>query len=453
MNFLSQPYLLSLNPSYEMNIVWIQKNKTCGFVEFGDTEALGKRQEAVCYEVTGLRAPVNGEYTKNPEDHPTVSVWQYIVKLEHLRPGQTLFYRCHDGNESTKIYHFHTAPEKGDDYRFAQISDLQGLNDCQESVYHIGCHHPDFILYSGDAIYHSWRLDQWFDLHEDWQDEKTRQNAFFPCMQQENGASLMQYAPTFLCPGNHELDDLRCSTDAELSKDPSRWTWSIYMQLFRPLYPDGAYAPDGKRWYSAEYSDMHIVSLSVNRYAIWSPYEEPGWRMYDPITPDSPQFLWLRKDLENSDAKFKWIIQHFHILNKGRDVQFHLCDPEIGADGTVSYPHDHETLLMDLYSQNGVNAVTFGHSHVYERYYRTSTHYIEAAYLSVCYRRADDKSHPSGLLPIVEDNSRRAFMIVERKKNGLFAKGYYVGENSLPFDSYQIADEDGHSVPHAAAFN
>ncbi len=30
-NFLSEPYLLTLKPSTEMNVVWIQKEKTDGF--------------------------------------------------------------------------------------------------------------------------------------------------------------------------------------------------------------------------------------------------------------------------------------------------------------------------------------------------------------------------------------------------------------------------------------
>ena len=450
MNFLTQPYLLSTDSSHEMHIVWIQKNKTRGFVEFGSTQSLGNTLEATCYEITGFRAPVNGEYTKIPEDHPAVSVWQYIVKLEHLTPGQRIYYRCFNASESTKIYDFHTAPDAGSDYRFAQISDLQGLNDCEESVYRIGCTHPDFILYSGDSVYVSWQLNQWFDTGEDWQDEISKKRAFFPCMQQENGARLLQYAPLFLCPGNHEVDDMRCCTNAEFHQDNSRWNWSIFMQLFRPLYPDPNTTATGKRWYAADYADLHILSLSINRICTWDPYKAPGWRMYDPIAPGSPQFKWLQQELEASDAKFKWIIQHFHILNTGKDVQFHLCDPEIDGDGNVRYPHDHESALMDLYSKHGVNAVTFGHSHVYERYFRTSTHYIEAAYLSICYRKADAPDHPSGLLPIVEDNSRRAFLTVERKKGGLFATGYYVAEPPIPFDTYRIADENGNSVPPPA---
>ena len=73
-----------------------------------------------------------------------------------------------------------------------------------------------------------------------------------------------------------------------------------------------------KLWYSADYSDMHIVSLSINRLYFWDPYEAPGWRMYDSIEADSPQIKWLINDLSNTRKKYKWVIQHFHMLICGR---------------------------------------------------------------------------------------------------------------------------------------
>ncbi len=448
MAFLTQPYLLSLFPATEMNIVWIQKDKTDGFVQFGITEKLGTTIKAECYEITGFRAPHDdGTYGENPEDHEKISVWQYIAKIENLSPGEHIFYRCFNENESTKIYDFHTAPQKGENFCFAQLSDLQGLEGCNETVHKIGCQHPDFILYSGDATYITWRLDQWFDVGEDWQNEGAKKRAFFPCMQQENGARLMQYAPLFFCPGNHELDDIRVYIDIEFGKVEENWSWSIFMQMFRPFYSMEDTTVSGKRWYSADYSDMHIVSLNVNRLCFWDKAVYPGWRQYDSIAPDSEQIKWLKRDLEKDNSTFKWVIQHFHILNKGFDVQFNFCNPVIDEDGKVTYPYDYGSMLMDLYSEYGINAVTFGHSHVYERYYRKNTHFIEAAYLSVCFRRGGEPLHPSGLLPIVEDNSNRSFLIVERNENGLFATGYYAKDKPVAFDKYQIADKNGESVP------
>lgn len=445
MKFLTEPYLLTLKPSTEINILWIQDEKTDGFVQFGRDESLGNTLKAECYEIVGLRNPANGnEYSENIEDNPPVAVWQYIAKLENLTPGETIYYRVCAKDQKSDVYDFHTAPEAGSHYRFLQLSDLQGLATCNEPVYKAGCKHPDFILYSGDTTHVIWQIDQWFGINR--QDENDRKRAFFPCMQQRNGARLMQYAPIFICPGNHELDNTDVYAKKDLYEDEKNWTWSIFMQMFRPLYPEMGTGAKGKRWYSADYSDMHITSLSINRLCFW-PYDKaPGWRMYDPITPDSDQIVWLKNDLESSHSRYKWVIQHFHILNKGKDVQFNLCDAEIDENGNATYPHDYGKMLMDIYHDNKVNGVSFGHSHVYERYYHRGTHYIEAAYFSVCYRGEDEKPHPSGLLPIVADNSRRSFLIVEHNEKGLCASGFYEDDTEKPFDEYTIADENGDPV-------
>ena len=391
MAFLCQPYLLSMNPENEMNVVWISKEKMQGFLEYGNDESLGNRIFAECYEITGLRAPKpDGTYGETPEEHEFVSVYQYIAKIEGLKAEEKIFYRCFLNGEATKLYDFHTAVKKGSDFTFAQISDLQGLSNCYDTVYKSGCKHPDFLLFSGDATYISWRLDQWFDTGEDWQEPLTKKTAFFPCMQQENGARLMQYAPLFFCPGNHELDDLRVYSKKEFGIKDENWNWSIFRQIFRPLYPDSDTTLTGRRWYSAVYGDMQIFALNINRFCCWHNWEFPGWRVYDSIDPNGPQVTWLKNELCKSEAKFKWVIQHFHFLNKGGDVQFNFCDPVIDENGNATYPFDHAADLMDLYSENGVNAVTYGHSHVYERYYRKSTHYIEAAYMSVCFRHGGE---------------------------------------------------------------
>lgn len=428
MRLLTQPYLLSLNPANEMNIVWIQLCRTPTHVEFGSTPALGNRAETQCHEIKGLRRPMeDGTYGPTPAGHPEVSVWQYIAKIENLSPGETVYFRCCYGDEYTKTYFFHTAPPEGEEFRFTVISDLQALPGCDESVYQIGRFHPDVILFAGDATYESWHFDHWFD-NDGTEDNDTGKRAFFACMQQENGARLMQYAPTFVCPGNHELDNRSCTS-------PEECNWSVFMQMFRPLYPDMETGPDGRRWYSANYGDMHIISLNVNR--VWL---ETGFYVCDSIAPDSPQIRWLENDLKNDRSKYKWVITHFHLLSKAWDAKFHLCDPVTDAGGNVTYPHDYEGMLRDLFSRYGINGVSYGHSHVYERYCDKGTHYIEAAYLSVTFSKPDDTPHPSGLLPVAEDNSRRSFMIAKCSNDGIFVTGYYADSKPVAFDEYQVAD-------------
>ena len=445
--FLTQPYLLTLHPDTEMNICWLQSIPEPGFVEFGRSHILPCRIKAEVFEIIGLRAPATEHgYSEIKEENPPMRLWQCIAHISGLNSAERIYYRCISGGTATRIFDFHTAVKPGAPFRFAQLSDLQGFQPCDDVVRLIGTMQPDFLLYSGDAAFYAWRADQWIDLDEPWQDVGARKRAFFPAMQQCGGARLMQYCPTFLCPGNHEVDDFRVGTDKQFSLEDSNWSWSIYMQIFRPLYPEGNYSLAGKRWYSVDYGDLHIVSLHISRWALWGAYEYPGWRLTDAIAPGSPQIRFLTEDLADTKRPFKWVIQHWHLFNKGTDVQNWLCPPAIDAKQNVTYPDDYGSELAEIYSRYGVNGVSYGHSHVYERYYYRGTHYIEAAYLGCCCREPDAPLHPMGVQPLVEDNSQQSFLIVDRCEDGLWGSGFYACKPDIPFDRYQIADAHGHTV-------
>ena len=438
--FYTEPYLLSTDPGHEMNIVWISGCPEGGFVRFGFDENLEYRTEAVCEEIFGIRAPASdGGYSDIKDENPPLRLWRCIAPIDGLNPGQRVYYRCECGGEVTETYGFHTAPPSGEPFRIAQMSDLQGINPCADTVYKIGCFHPDLILFSGDATFHPWRADQWFDIRHPSQSDEKKKLAFFPCMQQQNGARLMQYCPTFLCVGNHESDDMRLVFDREYSSHDENWSWSIFMQLFSPLFPDKDFSLTGRRYYSADYSDLHITALSVQRCAGWGAYDYPGWRLTDPINEGAEQARWLEEDLQNTKAKFKWVIMHWHLLNKGYDTQIKLGPPKIEDGKVADYPDDCTQYLMDTFEKYKVNGVSFGHSHVYERYYVRGVHYIEAAYLGCCYRRPEEPLHPFGFQPVAEDNSTQSFLIIDRDGNGLTGKGYHASKTPELFDEYKIA--------------
>lgn len=54
MNY-TEPYMVTLHPATEMNIIWLTKEICSGYVEYGATPALGRRVEAVSYRFEGLR--------------------------------------------------------------------------------------------------------------------------------------------------------------------------------------------------------------------------------------------------------------------------------------------------------------------------------------------------------------------------------------------------------------
>ena len=104
------------------------------------------------------------------------------------------------------------------------------------------------------------------------------------------------------------------------------------------------------------------------------------------------------------------------MVNRGDDgyypVSVAVEDPE--NPGKAIYPDGDYCwdVLRPIYEAYGVNAVNFGHSHVYERYLINGVNYIEAASIGNNYRNTADPMHFSGNEPIIEENNFRSFMRV-----------------------------------------
>ena len=298
----------------------------------------------------------------------------------------------------------------------------------KETVKVLGQADKDFIVFAGDMCNTPWKAGEWFNVEGCYEVEGEDDRGFFECLNQTSeNTHLLQFMPVFPCPGNHEFDDQRVCTDKDFATDDSKWTWKIYMQMFRPLYPEQDYSVNGKRWYSVDYGDMHLCSLSVARWNAWDGFEYPGWITKDDISADSAQVSWLVDDLKHCDARYKWVTQHWHMLNRGEDGYFPVStaieDPE--NPGVAIYPDGDNcwNVLRPIYEAYGVDAVNFGHSHVYERYYINGVNYIEAASIGNNYRNTADPFHPSGNLPIIEENNFRSFMIVTVDENGMQGHG------------------------------
>jgi hypothetical protein len=242
-------------------------------------------------------------------------------------------------------------------------------------------------------------------------------------------------------------------TDKALALEPKLWDFSVYMQLFRPLYPEQQFGRDGKHWYSADFGDMHVASLSVVRWHPWDGFEAPGWQIFDDISPGSAQYRWLAEDLASAATRYKWITMHWHMFNRGSDGHVPYSPPRVDAANPdrVQYPEPDwcHTHLRPLFSRSGVNGVSFGHSHVYERYLVDTVHYIEAASIGNTYRRVDDPYHPSGHKPVVEESRFRSFMLLSfGPGQNLSARGIQasveanqVGRVGRVFDEFDLTDK------------
>ncbi len=446
----TEPYLLTLNPSNEMNICWLTTDEGEGSVEIGESTTLGKTLDAKQYRINGMRTSAKADgYDDDPLKNPEIDVYQQIATITGLKPDTTYYYRATtnvDGKiQTTKTYNFTTAPDKNGDFKFALLSDLQLKEESPATVKQIGQNKPDFIIYEGDMVNTPWKAGEWFELENCFiKDEEKGKNWFEIMQQEEDGAELFQYTPIFPVPGNHEIDDQRIFTDKERAvKNYDDWSMSIYMQIFRPLYPEQGYTKGGKHWYSVDYGDLHISNISCLRYQSWDGFEAPGWIMFDDISKDSEQVKWLERDLAETDAQYKWINMHWHMLNRGNDGHIPVSEPVIEGK-KATYPNGDYCydVLRPIYEKYGVNAVSFGHSHVYERYLINGVNYIEAASIGNNYRNDDDPYHPSGNKPIIEKNKIRSFMMLSKTDSGIKACGIAAsGENKGEiFDKFYVAE-------------
>ena len=100
-------------------------------------------------------------------------------------------------------------------------------------------------------------------------------------------------------------------------------------------------------------------------------------------------------------------------------------------------------LFRPLYEKYEVDAVSFGHSHVYERYLINGVNYIEAASIGNNYRGEDDPYHPSGNKPVFEKNDIRSFLILTKNDTGISAKGIAASgdKRGEVFDEFYVAEK------------
>ncbi len=453
----TKPYLMTLHPDREMDVAILGRPDIArAIVEYGPTPALGALLEGGRFEIRGLRTPARGDgYDPVPENNPELPVSQFVFHLAGLGRGQRVYYRvtvfdARGGCAQGDVYDFRTAPAAGEPFSFGLMSDLQLFKPCDHTIHQLGRHPLDFILYAGDMINVAWHAGDWFTVPGAWQPEKMVGMSFFDIMQRDDGGiRLMQYMPVFPCPGNHETDDNRVEGNRQWTLEFDRYSWRIYMQIWRAYYPDGQYGWSGKHWYSLDYADMHICSLMVVRCNPWSPFEAPGTILRGGAPgPDSAQGQWLAEDLRASKSRFKWIVMHWHMMNRGDDTQPLLCQPvpDPADPSRVTYPVDNAGgFLHPLFVQTGVNAVNYGHSHVYERYLIDGVHYIEAAYMGVKYGKPDGKVNPSGIYPVNQQHDFRSYLVISCGGGRLRARAYQAsmepggyGFEGRVFDEFDI---------------
>jgi hypothetical protein len=349
------PYDIHLNwqhdPSTTMTVIWETTTSTTGStVKYGSDTNYG-------LIATGT--------TDNQGTNGLI----HIVEITELTAETTYHYICGDdtggwSNDAT----FMTAPVGTTDFVFCSMGDSRdNPSEFNKIVGKANAVNPVFTVFTGDLCGsdNNNDYDTWFS----------------------NWEQLGNHSPIAPAIGNHE------------------GSATNYLHRFA--------LPNNERWYSFNYSNMHIIVLSTSM---------------DSYAQGSAQYTWFVNDLKAAanDSAHPWKIVNFH--NPPYNVGGHNGDSGV------------QNILSPLISQYKVDLVLNGHNHYYERTYPlkggganpvvtdTNLHYY---------------NNPDGVIyattgscgaPLYDIGS--AYYLAVAKKNYNFAKISVFTNNSLHMETF-----------------
>ncbi len=243
----------------------------------------------------------------------------HIVVLQDLDPNQEYYYRI--PSLDNEIYSFRSRPPVGsaEKVRFTILGDTQGnifiqRSNIQRMVDRYGTDGINFSIICGDWSNDDDNLQQWAYLYDD-----------------RSYGRISHTVPWMGTPGNHE------SSLVDESNEPRANYKLFHQNTFQSDWEKGGNFDIGC-YYSFNYSNVHFVILD-NFFNKSSPLGEQ-------------QYNWLDQDLARNEGKWKFL-------------SFHLSVYSTSEHGPVQ---ELQERLEPLMYKHKVNAIFYGHDHIYESY-------------------------------------------------------------------------------------
>ncbi|MBK7879858.1 MAG: T9SS type A sorting domain-containing protein [Saprospiraceae bacterium] len=299
------------------------------------------------------------------------------VEIEKLLPDTKYFYRLryrttkNTNFEASPEYNFHTQRAPGKSFKFLieadeHLYDKKGVR----SLYKITLENQakdsaDFMLSLGDTF---------GDDHTPNETTSADMDALHKDYLQYLG-NVCHSMPFFFCLGNHEGEN------GFYLKQNAPNNIAVYGTLWRKFYypnpyPNNFYSGNINReehgmdlpenYYAWTWGDALFVVLDV--YRDCDVNEKP--QKWD-WTLGETQYKWLKKTLETSPSKFKFVFAH-HTRGQGRGAVTTATGFEWGGyDGNVykfdTYRPGWELPIHQLMVKNKVNIFFQGHDHLYAK--------------------------------------------------------------------------------------
>lgn len=170
-------------------------------------------------------------------------------------------------------------------------------------------------------------------------------------------------APVHLIIGNHDGESGRYNDGT--TNCLAQWSRAMRMKCFpEPL------APDGRNFYSWETNNTLFIVLDPFWFTPRARRTDDNWV----FTLGKEQYDWLKRTLETSRAKFKFVFIHHLVGGKDRQCRGGVEVASLyewggkNADGTDGFAAHRQGWAMPIHQllvTNHVNAVFHGHDHLY----------------------------------------------------------------------------------------
>jgi predicted phosphodiesterase len=293
------------------------------------------------------------------------------ITLAGLRPNTRYFYQLRLGKTKSAVLAFHTARPPGSTFTFTVTADSH-LDEQTDPLIYQGTlanalvDAPDFHIDLGDTF-----MTEKHSSREAAAKQYVAQRYYF--------GQLCGSAPLFLVLGNHDGESPRGrGSDTD---DLSVWSNLMRKRYFPNPTPDKFYTGNGSRhpqaglledYYAWEWGGALFITLDPFWFTQRQRGKNDNWKR----TLGEEQYGWLKRTLEASKARFKFVFIH-HLVG-GTDAQgrggseaaplfeWGGKNPD-GSDGFKQNRPGWDAPIHQLLVQNHVNIVFHGHDHFYAK--------------------------------------------------------------------------------------
>jgi len=292
------------------------------------------------------------------------------VTLGNLRPNQRYSYQIKDRESGKSLVSgsFHTERPAGDAFVFTITADSHlDLNTdttlYQRTLANAKADTPDFHIDLGDTF-----MTGKHESRENAAQQYRAQRIYF--------GQVGQSLPLYLVLGNHDGEETRFLPDG--ADGLAVWSNGMRKRYFLNPVPDAFYSGNAKPdpW-AGQLQDYYAWHWGDALFIVLNPYWHGSLRRGEERWEHSlgnDQYAWLRKTLESSKARFKFVFVHQLIGGRDRQGRGGVEAAGFGewgglnADGSDGFKTQRPGWDMPIHSllvRHGVSAVFHGHDHLY----------------------------------------------------------------------------------------